>query len=109
MFLTQHGLEICLASESLAVRRFIGDFATGKPIVHMKVVQPHTALSVGNYTIQPTPYGTTENGSIVLLLSSLQIYHWSPNQHGCKGEIFLRNRKEKKMPHIISGRDIIFL
>lgn len=63
MFLTQQGLEIRLASESLAVRRSIGDFATGIPIVLMKVVQPHTALSAGNYTTQLTPCGTTENGS----------------------------------------------
>lgn len=33
----------------LDVRRFIGNFVTGKLIVLMKVVQPHTAFSVGNY------------------------------------------------------------
>lgn len=60
--------------ESLEVKRGIVT-VTGKPAVFIKMAQPRTALSVGNYTARPCPV-IPEKGRIVLLVSSLQISYW---------------------------------
>lgn len=82
------------------MRRFIGNSVTGKLIVLMKVVQPHTAFSVGNYATQPRPMVPQR---MVVSFYFSQVYKHTIRVKinvtyfdGCKGEIFFSETEREK-------------